>query len=436
MPTIDEVIAKSQEVAAERDRIAAELKSLKASPDLSGVHRDEDGRITAGWEDTDESVTIVTGRDDLQGPRAGRTVGPKRAMKSLIRQGYKPWGEFKSINDFVRSGFDGHQGSEFRDRCKSHFKAVQGMSEGIGSDGGFTVMPEFNSKIFEHVYSNNLFSRTDNYTVAGNNMTFLANAETSRTNGNRAGGIRGYWAAEGQTLTASKPTVREIQMKLQKLAVVVYLTDELIADSGQALEQYIVRKASDEFNFMIGDAIFNGDGVAKPLGINNAPATLSISKLTGQGAATILPDNLVAMYARFFQPNLGGASWYHNQDCGPQLQLMSVAVGTAGQLAFMPPGGLSQSPYGSINGRPMEPIEFASTVGTVGDITLADLGQILSISKGGIAQAVSMHVEFLTDQLAMRFTMRMNATPWENSPITPYKGTNTQASFVNLATRS
>jgi HK97 family phage major capsid protein len=163
---------------------------------------------------------------------------------------------------------------------------------------------------------------------------------------------------------------------------------------------------------------------------------LSVSKETGQGAATILPDNLVKMYSRFFQPNLPGASWYVNQDTSPQLQLMSVAVGTAGQLAFMPPQGLSVAPYGSINGRPMEPIEFASTVGTVGDITLADLGQILSISKGGIAQAVSMHVEFLTDQLAMRFTMRMNATPWENSPITPYTGTNTQASFVNLATRS
>jgi len=63
------------------------------------------------------------------------------------------------------------------------------------------------------------------------------------------------------------------------------------------------------------------------------------------------------------------------------------------------------------------------------------LGQVLSISKGGVAQAVSMHVEFLTDQLALRFTMRMNACPWENSPITPFKGSNTQSSFVTLGAR-
>ena len=101
----------------------------------------------------------------------------------------------------------------------------------------------------------------------------------------------------------------------------------------------------------------------------------------------------------------------------------------------MPPSGLSGAPYGSLGGRPLKPIEFAGTVGSLGDIVLADLSQVLSISKGGIAQAVSMHVEFLTDQLALRFTMRMNATPWENSPITPFKGTNTQSSFVCIAAR-
>src|SRR5476651_1669447 len=119
-------------------------------------------------------------------------------------------------------------------------------------------------------------------------MTFLANAETSRANGSRHGGLRGYWTGEGQTITSSKPTVREVQMKLQKLAVVVYLTDELISDSAQALEQFVTRKASDEFNFMIGDALFNGDGVGKPLGILNAPSLLALSPVGGQSSTTIV----------------------------------------------------------------------------------------------------------------------------------------------------
>ena len=429
MPTIDELTKQVSE-------LTGTVKSLSNRPDFSGIHRDDDGRVTGQWSDTDESVTIVSGRDDLAGPRAARRLNARAAMKSLIRQGYQPWGEFKTLGDFVRSGFDGHQGSAFRDRCRAHFKAIQGMSETIGSDGGFTVMPEFNHNIFEHVYSNELVASTDNYTVGGNNMTFLANAETSRVDGSRHGGLRGYWTGEGQTIAASKPTVREIQMKLQKLAVVVYLTDELISDGAQALEQYVTRKASDEFNFMIGNALFNGDGVGKPLGILNAPSLLAISAESGQSPATILAANVIKVQNRFFAPYFGNANWYINQDCIQQLMQLTLATGTySGQLVYMPPSGLSASPYGTLGGRPLKPIEFAGTLGSQGDITLADLSQVLSISKGGIAQAVSMHVEFLTDQLALRFTMRMNAAPWENGPITPFKGSNSQSSFVCLAAR-
>ena len=429
MPTIEELTKQVSE-------LTGTVKSLAEKPDYSGIHKDPEGRVTGEWSDTDETVTIVTGRDDLEGPRASRRLKSQTAMKSLIRRGYQPWGEFKSLGDFVRSGFDGHQGSAFHDRCKAHFKAIQGMSETVGSDGGFTVMPEFNSKIFEHVYSNDLIAATDNYTVGGNNMTFLANAETSRANGSRHGGLRGYWTGEGQSITASKPAVREVQMKLQKLAVVVYLTDELISDGAQALEQFVTRKAADEFNFMIGDALFNGDGIGKPLGILNAPSLLAIAAEGGQSASTIVASNIIKMQNRFFAPHFGSANWYLNQDCMQQLMQMTLSTGTySGQLVYMPPTGLSSSPYGTLAGRPLKPIEFAGTLGSQGDITLADLGQILSISKGGIAQAVSMHVEFLTDQLALRFTMRMNAAPWENSPITPFKGTNTQSSFVCIAAR-
>lgn len=430
MTTIDDLTKQVFE-------LTSTVKGLSEKPDYSGIHRDSGGRVTGQWSDADdETVTIVSGRSELSGPRAERHHSSRAAMKSLVRQGYQPWGEFKSLADFVRSGFDGHQSAAFRDRCKAHFKAIQGMSEAIGSDGGFTVMPEFNHNIFEHVYANDLVSATDNYVVSGNNMTFLANAETSRVDGSRHGGLRGYWTGEGQTITSSKPTVREIQLKLQKLAVVVYLTDELISDSAQALEQYITRKTSDEFNFMIGNSLFNGDGVGKPLGVLNAPSLLAIAAESGQASTTIVAANIIKAQNRFFAPYFGNANWYVNQDCLQQLMQLTLATGTySGQLVYMPPTGLSASPYGTLGGRPLKPIEFASTLGTQGDVTLADLSQVLSISKGGIAQAVSMHVEFLTDQLALRFTMRMNATPWENSTITPFKGSNTQSSFVCLASR-
>lgn len=430
MPNLAELEAKVVDVESK-------LKALEKKPVYTGIHTDEQNRLLSGWSEggPEDVITLVDGQKYRDKHEAIRTPTAEGQMKSLIRNGYVPGSEFKSLGDFVRAGLDGHATGQFRDRCKSHFKTIQGMSEAIGADGGFTVLPEFSTKIFERVYSNDLLGRTDGYTVSGNNMTFWANAETSRVDGSRHGGLRGYWTGEGGTITASKPTLREVQIKLQKVAVVVYLTDELISDSAQALEQYVTRKASDEFNFVIGSALFRGDGVGKPLGIINAPSYLAISAETGQATKTVQTENIAKMYGRFFAPFLPGARWYHNQDVLQQLMLMTLGIGAAGVATYMPPGGMSSAPYATLGGRPTEMIEFASTLGSAGDIVLADLGQVLTISKGGMSQAVSMHVEFLTDQLALRFTMRVNGVPWENAPTTPYQGTNTQSSFVGLAAR-
>lgn len=435
-PTLEKQVA---DLTEQGKSISTKLESITKAlnePNYGRERRDEAGRVTSFFEDTDETIELRFGETRDAQRRKSYQQQRKENIRQLKSAGYQPWSEFKSFKDFVRAGFDGNGTEKFADKLRSHFKAVQGMSEGIGADGGYTVMPEFNTNIIDRVYNNPLWGMTDNYTVSGNNMTFLANAETSRATGSRHGGLRGYWLAEGATVTKSKPTLREVSLKLVKLGVVVYLTEELIADTGTALQQYVSRKASEEFEFMIGDSLINGTGVGQPLGMLNFPSLVSVAKESGQLAATLETENILKMYSRFFAPNLGGMTWLHNQDIGPELFSMTIGVGTGGQVTYMPPGGVSGAPYATLMGRPMLPTEFNATLGTQGDLIAADPSQILSISKGGIAQAVSTHVEFLTDQLALRFIMRINAGPWESAPITPYKGSsNTQSNFVTLDAR-
>lgn len=423
--------------------LASELDKTSGrttAPDqLGSVRHDDQGRVTSFMEATDEDVTLRFSDSPSALRRQTFALQRRADWDRLKSAGYKPsgkGGEFSNFADFVRSGMEGPKSLKFQNRIDKHYLAVQGMSEGSGADGGYLVMPEFASGIVDRVYANDLWSRTDNYNVTGNNMTFNVNAETSRANGSRHGGLRGYWLAEGGTITKSNPTLREVSLKLVKLGVVVYLTNELIDDGGSALQQYVSRKAAEEFNFMIGDSLINGTGAGQPLGILNAPSLVSIAKESGQAAATIVPENIVKMQARFFAPNDGNSVWLHNQDIGPQLHLMTLGIGTAGQVVYMPPGGLSANPYATLQGRPLLPTEFNATLGTQGDLIKADMSQILSISKGGIMSAASVHVEFLTDQLALRFVMRINARPWESAPITPYKGSNTQSNFLVLDTRA
>ena len=401
------------------------LKKTLEKPDYSAL-RPHAGQGTFGY--WGEGETIVA---------AVPEGGPQPIRKSFytLPKGYanKHWA---TAGDFYREGFSAKKSgnmADFNAKYGSIFKAVQGMSAQVGTDGAYGILPEFNQKIIERTYANDLLGRTDQYTV-NNNMIFLANAETSRATGSRHGGMRGYWLDEGAAATKSKPTFRRIEISLKKVAVLVYLTEELLSDGGLALEQYVARKAAEEFNFMIGDAIFNGSGIGLPLGILNSPAFLAITKESGQSAATIYTENIDKMWARRFAS--GNYSFYGNQDVHPQLAGLSRGVGAAGDLVYNPPGGLSAAPYATLKGAPVVDTEFNATLGTVGDLLLADLSQYITINKGGITQAVSTEVEFLTDQTALKFTMRMNGRPWETTPTTPYKGSNTQASFLGIETRS
>jgi HK97 family phage major capsid protein len=90
-----------------------------------------------------------------------------------------------------------------------------------------------------------------------------------------------------------------------------------------------------------------------------------------------------------------------NQDVTPQLIQMNLGVGTGGQLTYMPPGGLSQTPYGSLFGAPVIEIEQCPTLGTVGDIALCAWSEYQAIEKGGIQTASSIHVRFIFDETVL-----------------------------------
>ena len=127
--------------------------------------------------------------------------------------------------------------------------------------------------------------------------------------------------------------------------------------------------------------------------------------------------------------------WLINQDVEPYLFQLNQAVGTGGQLTYMPPGGQSAMPYSTLFGRPVLPTEYNNALGSAGDIMLADLSQYTLVDKGGVQAATSMHVAFLTDEMAFRITYRVDGKPMWYLPMTPFKGSLTKSPFVVIAAR-
>lgn len=376
----------------------------------------------------------------LNSPQTGDGIGKLFAVprdhKAEGAWGFNHLGEYAAE---VRKSRGGVPSEKLNKHLNSELvkKSATSMGELVGSDGGFMVPPTFSDKIFERVYENNdLLKKTDNYTVTGNTMVFPRNNESSRANGSRWGGVRAYWLEEGSTGTITKPGFGQLRLTLHKLMCLGAMTQELADDAGPTMAKYLENVFSDEISFTIGDSLINGTGAGQPLGVLNAACLISVDKETGQAAATLNTQNIVKMYSRLWSRSRKSAAWYINQDVLPALHTLTLGIGTAGVVTFMPAGGLSGKPYATLMGLPIVETEWNATLGTVGDIILADMSQMVSITKGSMNSQTSMHLYFDSDQQAFRVTYRVDAQPWQASALTPFKGSNTQSPFVALATRS
>lgn len=344
---------------------------------------------------------------------------------------------FKSFGEQLQAVAKASSPTAIDPRLHEVAKAT-GLGEVVPSDGGFLVQYDFAAELIKRTYEVGEILKLCRKTPIGagkNGLKVNAIDETSRANGSRWGGIRGYWLNEGGTKTASKPAFRQMELLLKKLIGLCYATDELLEDA-VALESIIREGFAEEIAFKVEDAIINGDGAGKPLGIINGPCLVSVAKETGQAATTIVTENVIKMWARMWGKSRSNAVWLINQDIEPQLYTMSLAVGTGGVPVYMPANGISGKPYGMLMGRPVMPCEYCATLGTQGDIILADFSQYALIDKGAPEAATSIHVQFTTDETAFRFVYRTDGQPTWNSALTPFKGSNTLSPFVVLDTRS
>ena len=318
---------------------------------------------------------------------------------------------------------------------------VTGAGEGVNADGGFLVQTDIAAGLMKRIHDvGELRRRVRNIPISSGANGIIINAvdETSRADGSRIGGIRGYWLEEAGATTASRPKFRQMEMRLRKIAALVYATDELLSDTS-AFASLIMEEVPIELAFKVEDAIVNGDGAGKPKGFNvtsGDSALVTVAKETGQLANTIVVDNIVKMFSRMYSRSIRNSVWLINQDVQPQLFTLGVTVGTGGVPVYLPPGGISGAPFASLMGRPVILTEYQSTLGTAGDFMLVDLSQYLTIDKGGVKSDSSIHVRFLNDESTFRFIYRVDGQPIWNSPLTPFKGTNTVSPFVRLATRA
>ncbi len=375
--------------------------------------------------------TVQAGAVDV--PRAPQISAVRDLAAENPTRGFANLGHFAA--EIMRACTPGAGGPS---ALLAPLSAGQGMNQAVGSEGGFLVPQQFSDQIWDGLNQANqsLYGMCDQYPVDGDSLTFPANAETSRANGSRYGGVRAYWLSEAAQIAKSQPKFRQVKLEPQGLAALVYVTDKLLRNA-RAMDAYLTRAATDEISFVVGDAIVNGDGVGKPLGLLASNSLVTVSKEAGQANGTILQANISKMFARLHPRCRANAVWLHNVDIEPQLDALSTPVKNVAGTENV--GGIGNNVWSAesrlLKGRPLMPIEYCPSIGSKGDLILVDLKSYAVGLRSAIESAVSMHLRFDYAEQAFRFIFEIDGQPWLKDPLTPYRGSNTLSSHVALEAR-
>ena len=230
--------------------------------------------------------------------------------------------------------------------------------------------------------------------------------------------------------------MQQTVIPVHKLACLVPVTEEQMED-GPLIDSYLNRKVPDKLDWMISDAIINGNGTGKPLGILDAAAGGTVAETrTATAAQVVLHDDILGLWGHLYAPWRMNSVWLINPAVEEKLNILaySGAPAATGTPIYMPPGGLSATPYATLMGRPVIPHQACAAAGSKGDIILADFNQYLSVTKtSGMRSDVSIHMYFDTDQVAFRFIIRVGGEPWWDEVVSANNGTYNQSAFVTLA---
>ncbi|BDG04994.1 phage major capsid protein [Anaeromyxobacter oryzae] len=315
------------------------------------------------------------------------------------------------------------------------FAAAPGSTistEGIGSDGGYLVPPDVRRAVVDVVLGEtSLLALTDRNPTKSNSVLLPADAAPSWY----TTGPQPAMDPEAAALKQSKFALEGRTVRLEKVDILVPVSDELVEDGGAALDAYLKQAVIDRLAFRVNDLLINGAGTSgQPQGILNSPALVVQTKESGQAAGTVAYGNVSKMWSRLYAPARTRAVWLCHSDVEQQLQNATTPQGTP-VIVYWP----EDNGVGRIFGRPVLVTEAAQPLGSQGDLMLVDpMGIYTATREGeddGLREDFSMHVWFDYQVSAFRFTMRLGAQSWWAQPVTRYRGGSTVSTHLTLEPR-
>ena len=256
----------------------------------------------------------------------------------------------------------------------SNHEKLQILSEGTAADGGFLVPEEFVNVIIEDVRDISI-------------MRGLASVTTTTSDTVHIPGLvsrpKAAWRGEKAVKNTSTATFKENVLTPYSLAVIVPLSNELVADArlgvGGSIVNYIANLMSTSISEEQERAFWVGSGTGQPSGVDGGVYTLRTFAAGAGATDTQRADKIVEAYHNTPQGYRNKSVWVGN-------------MGTWGEVGRLKDSqnrylvsDLAGSPTPTLKGRPVYESNFLAG----GTLLFGDFSYYQIVDREGISVAIS-----------------------------------------------
>jgi len=218
-----------------------------------------------------EKSSVIDTRFFFKNFASGRVAGAREDGLMMAKQLSGSGGPFKRLSPTMEMFAQGIKSKwnpqtcgftyqDYKEKVDAEYKAASGMSEGVAADGGVTVPIEFYTTMIEFAVTQSpILSKVWRIPMGSNQMRFSRLVQAA---GSYFGGIQLNWIEEADTKEDTKPAMEQITLNPKKLIGLVYLTDELIADSYLNIVNYVTGLFTRAFQYEMERVIIAGNMIS------------------------------------------------------------------------------------------------------------------------------------------------------------------------------
>lgn len=323
--------------------------------------------------------------------------------------------EFRNFGEFF--------GTAMENRGDSRLAEYREMAMDAGIDGGILIPEQFTQQIMKFGPNDAVVRPKATVLPAGEYPDAKISAPTLKQGASGVtAGVQVYWGDE-EPSESDTPQFGNTSLKPVKYSAYATIKNDLMRNTTVASStlKMLFRQAiaqSEDTKFL------KGDGANGPKGILNSDCLVGVTRNT---SSSIKYEDLNNMETRMVEEALDGAVWVINRGALNDIKNM---VDSSGNTVY-DPGNRPQGIPESLDGYPIIWTRRVPSVGSEGDIMLANFSYYWVKDGSGLFIASSEHAEFKKDNTVVKVVGHVDGQSWVSEKLEAEDGTKVSP-FVTL----